>query len=179
MNYWNSFLTITQIKMYQTIVYIHVLSAFVMFSLWVSELIVFLANRVGDDSIKRVKRYLGFSQVTSMIIVLATGFYLMHYRGGPQAWLVVSVVLLLSTIPASIAFLRSAKRSKSMYNRLRFLFVNSMYKISTALVILTLMVAKHTEYAAIVMETGIIYLIAFAIPAFVYFNRIHTDGISQ
>src|SRR5690606_20450527 len=105
MNYWNSFLTITQIKMYQTIVYIHVLSAFVMFSLWVSELIVFLANRVGDDSIKRVKRYLGFSQVTSMIIVLATGFYLMHYRGGPQAWLVVSVVLLLSTIPASIAFL--------------------------------------------------------------------------
>src|SRR5690606_42058292 len=107
----------------QTIVYIHVLSAFGMFSLWVSELIVFLANRVGDDSIKRVKRYLGFSQVTSMIIVLATGFYLMHYRGGPQAWLVVSVVLLLSTIPASIAFLRSPNSSKSMHNRLRFLFV--------------------------------------------------------
>ncbi len=158
--------------MYQTIVYIHVLSAFIMFSLWVSEFIVFLANRDNDASTKGVKKYIGVFQVTSMITVLATGFILMRYRGEPQPWLVVSVMLLLSVIPVSIAFLRTAKKSKTVHTRLRSLFIYSTYKISTALVILTLMVVKHAEYAAIVLQSGIIYLIAFAIPASLYFNRV-------
>ena len=81
-------------------------------------------------------------------MVLLSGFYQMQQSWGPRPWLVVSVILFLSTIPVSIFLSVALKQNEKSDSTVQtsIPFIRSIYKIGVALVILILMVFKNSEY---------------------------------
>lgn len=87
---------------------------------------------------------------------------MMHKTWGPQPWLVISVILLFSTIPLSIALsliVKKRKKSGGEVESSPVSLVRSIYKVGTALVILTLMVFKNGDYSQTLLIVIAAYLV--------------------
>jgi hypothetical protein len=152
--------------MYLSVLFVHVISSFVMFSMWSVEVLTVIR----DGSLEHEARYGRVLKILSMLLVLATGSYLMQRSWGPQPWLVVSVLMLLSTIPLSIVLSICPKRSVSSENRTMLFFVNGMYKLATALGIVSLMVFKDQSYMSILIKVLVIYGIIL-VPSISFYKK--------
>ena len=133
---------------YEIALFIHILSAFTLYSLWFFEFMLTLKaeskNSLWQPVVERTNRF----QMASMLMVLLSGFYQMQQSWGPRPWLVVSVILFLSTIPVSIFLSVALKQNEKSDSTVQtsIPFIRSVYKIGVALVILILMVFKNSEY---------------------------------
>lgn len=141
--------------MYITLVYAHVLSAFLTFAFWFVEWLA-----APSPQGKNIRPLPSRFKMISMLMVMATGFYLMHRAWQPQPWLVSSVVLFLSTIPVSLLISRKLRSLDSeSVNHRTINFVNNTYKLATAVAVLTLMVFKDGSYIAVTTKALICYLL--------------------
>jgi hypothetical protein len=82
----------------------------------------------------------------------------------------VSVLMLLSTIPLSIVLSIRPKRSVLSENRTMLFFVNGMYKLATALGIVSLMVFKDQSYMSILIKVLVIYGIIL-VPSISFYKK--------
>ena len=130
--------------MYQFLLFLHIIASFGLISLWVFDVIQRFTSASSADS-ERKKSYVAF-QVTGMITVLGTGLYMMQERWRGQAWLIVAVLILLSTIVVSRipVLIEKWERSRGIenVNIPDAMKIEALYKIVAAIVIIYLMVYK-------------------------------------
>lgn len=157
--------------LYQIVVFLHIVSAFIMFSSWFFELMLVFKSEEDGTSWQPVVKYTALLQMVCMVLVFISGVYMMRKAWGPQPWLATSVVLLLSTIVVTVLLSVLAKRKREAFPDTKtntVSLITSIYKVGTALVILMLMVFKNIEYDQTFIVVIASYLVIFGLSLVAY-----------
>lgn len=145
--------------MYQEVVFIHILSAFILFAFWFYE---WINNILYLPKITFALRFHRLQMVT-MIVVAATGIYLMRYAWGPQPWLISAIILLILAIVLTITFIFVDKlllTNNKILNILYQSFKESL-KIGIITSIIFLMSYKTQSWFLIICQTIVALIASF------------------
>lgn len=123
-------------SLYLFVKLVHIVSGFILYSLWVAELIVFLIKNKNPKIDLGIKKIAPLSMLC-MLLTLVSGTYLMIVAWGPQAWIATALINFVLIIILALAF-----RKRSL--------VVSNIKLTVGLTILVFIVLKPNLVLSIV-----------------------------